>query len=48
MDSEDESDTDKETNELVKKLREIKKKEKVMETKKRKIELCQEIEKKMK
>ncbi|VDH99726.1 Hypothetical predicted protein [Mytilus galloprovincialis] len=47
MDSE-ESDTDEETKELVRKLKEVKKKEKVMKNKKRKVELRQEIEKRMK
>ncbi|CAG2257913.1 unnamed protein product [Mytilus edulis] len=47
MDSE-ESDTDEETKELVRKLKEVKKKEKVMKNKKRKVELQQEIEKRMK
>ncbi|VDI05141.1 Hypothetical predicted protein [Mytilus galloprovincialis] len=47
MDSE-ESDTDEETKELGRKLKEVKQKEKVMKNKKRKVELRQEIEKRMK
>ncbi|XP_063395979.1 uncharacterized protein LOC134680712 isoform X1 [Mytilus trossulus] len=44
----DESDTDEETKELVRKLKEVKQKEKAMKNKKRKVELRQEIEKRMK